>query len=77
MRDSSIVLFVPFGDRIKHLLIHTDPLLQVLDALFVATPLLYVVGFALLEGDCEPARNGSKRVGVDVVIGMTVEDGEG
>jgi hypothetical protein len=45
--------------------------------LLVATPLLYVVGFALLEGNCEPARDGSKRVGVDVVVGVAIEDGKG
>jgi hypothetical protein len=76
MGKSSVVLLVSLGDRIEYLLIRTDPFLQVLDTLLVAAPLLYVIGFALLQGDGKPARDSSECVGVDVVVGMAIEDGE-
>ena len=73
--EVSVVLFVPLWDRVEDFFIRTDPLLQVLDALLVTTPLLSVVGVALLEGDSEATRDGSKRVGVDLVV--AIQDSEG
>jgi hypothetical protein len=76
MGESSVVLFVSVGDRIEYLFVRTDPPLQVLDALLIAAPLLYVVSLTLLQGDGEPTRDGSECVGVDVFV-RAIEDGEG
>jgi hypothetical protein len=75
--ESSVVLLIPLRDRVEYLLVRTDPSFEVFDPLLVATPLLYVVCFALLKGDGEPTRDGSKRVGVDVIVVVAIEDGEG
>jgi hypothetical protein len=45
--------------------------------LLAAAPLLYVVRLTLLEGNGEPAHDGSERVGVNVVVVVAIEDGEG
>jgi hypothetical protein len=59
MRESAVVLLVAVQDRVKDLLVPTDPLLEVFDPQFIAAPLLGVVCVALLEGNGEAPRDGS------------------
>ena len=73
--ESPVVLFVAVGNRVEDFFVPTNPLLEVFDPLLVATPLLRVVRIALLKGDGEATRDGSQRVGVDIVV--AIKDGEG